>query len=231
MDMNDKIKQALKGTVSMLPLSIAVIPWGILAGSLAVDAGLFGFQAQAVSLFVFAGSVQLVGMALIKAGASLSLLLLTTFILTSRHLLYSVAMRENIAQLSLFKRLILGFLLTDELFAIVSHKKPHNFSFYYAFGAGFSFYLIWQLASFSGIYLGQNVPNLDQYGLDFAVVATFIAIVVPKIKKLSTLIAVISSLILSVFFSVWQIEGALIIASVIAMTLGFLSSILLKESK
>lgn len=220
-----------KGALAILPLSIAVIPWGILAGSLAVEAGLFDFQAQAVSLFVFAGSVQLVGMALVKAGASLSLLLLTTLFLTSRHLLYSATLRAHISQFSLSKRLVLGFLLTDELFAVVAHKKPEDFSFAFAFGAGFSFYLIWQTASFAGIYLGQSIPNLNQYGLDFAVVATFIAIVIPKIKKRSTLITVLASIIFSVWFSILNIEGSLIIASLIAMCLGFVSSVLLKEPR
>jgi len=225
----NNITEALKGALAMLPLSIAVLPWGVLAGSLAVEAGLLNFQAQAVSLFVFAGSVQLVGMALIKASASLSLLLLTTLFLTSRHLLYSVAMRPHISQLPLSKRIILGFLLTDELFAVVAHKKPENFSFYYAFGAGFSFYLMWQLASFGGIYLGQSIPNLDQYGLDFAVVATFIAIVVPQIKKISTLITVLASMVLSVVFHLVQVEGALVIASLISMALGYFVSHYLKE--
>jgi len=230
MSLSSNIILAVKGTLAMLPLSIAIIPWGILAGSLAVEAGLLGFQAQAVSLFIFAGSVQLVGMALIKAGASLSLLLLTTLFLTSRHLLYSASMRKHIAQLSLPKRLILGFLLTDELFAVVAHTKPNAFHFYYAFGAGFSFYLTWQLATLTGIYLGQSIPNLDQYGLDFAVVATFIAIVVPNIKKRSTFVTVISSVVFSVLFSVWQIEGSLIMASLLAMSLGYAASILLKET-
>jgi len=160
------------GAIIILPLSIAVVPWGILAGSLAVEAGLFNLQAQAVSAIVFAGSVQLVGMGLIKLGASLSTLLLTTLFLTSRHLLYSATMRTRISHMPLHRRLILGFLLTDELFAVCSHQTRREFNFWYAFGAGFSFYLIWQLASLTGILLGQNIPNLDQYGLDFAVAAT-----------------------------------------------------------
>ena len=219
----------LQGAVIILPLSIAVVPWGILAGSLAVEAGLFNLQAQAVSAIVFAGSVQLVGMGLIKLGAGLSTLLLTTLFLTSRHLLYSATMRTRISQMPLHRRLIRGFLLTDELFAVCSHQTRSEFNFWYAFGAGFSFYLIWQLASLTGILLGQSVPNLDQYGLDFAVAATFIAIVLPTIKKLSVLVTVILALLLSVWFSLAGIEGGIIFSSLIAMSIGYLISILRKE--
>ncbi len=219
-----------KGAVIILPLSIAVIPWGILAGSLAVEAGLFDLQAQAVSAIIFAGSVQLVGMGLIKAGASLTTLLVTTLFLTSRHLLYSATMRTRISHLPVHQRLILGFLLTDELFAVCSHQTRKQFNFWYAFGAGFSFYFIWQLASLSGILLGQNIPNLDQYGLDFAVAATFIAIVLPTIKKLSVLVTVVIALILSVVFSVLEIEGGIIYSSLIAMSIGYAVSIMRKEA-
>lgn len=222
-------KAALKGAIIIFPLSIAVIPWGILAGSLAVEAGLFDFQAQAVSAIVFAGSVQLVGMGLIKAGASLTTLLLTTLFLTSRHLLYSATMRSRISHLPLHQRLILGFLLTDELFAVCSHQTRREFNFWYAFGAGFSFYLIWQLASLSGILLGQSIPDLDQYGLDFAVAATFIAIVLPSIKKLSVLVTVILALVLSVIFSLLEINGGIIYSSLIAMCCGYAISIVRKE--
>ncbi len=218
-----------KGALIILPLSIAVIPWGILAGSLAVEAGLLDTQAQAVSALVFAGSVQLVGMGLIKAGASLATLLLTTLFLTSRHLLYSATLRTRISHLPIHQRLILGFLLTDELFAVCSHQTRKQFSFWYAFGAGFSFYIIWQLASLSGILLGQSIPNLDQYGLDFPVAATFIAIVLPTIKKLSVLVTVVIALFLSVTFSVLEIEGGIIYSSLIAMSFGYAVSMIRKE--
>ncbi len=219
----------LRGATIIFPLSLAVVPWGILAGSLAVEAGLFNLQAQAVSAIIFAGSVQLVGMGMIKLGAGLSTLLLTTLFLTSRHLLYSATMRTRIASMPLHKRLILGFLLTDELFAVCSHQTRKEFNFWFAFGAGFSFYLIWQIASLSGILLGQAIPNLDELGLDFAVAATFIAIVIPTVKKLSVLITVIMALVLSVFLSIQAVEGGIIIASLIAMSVGYLISILRKE--
>lgn len=216
-----RFSQFMQGMFIIMPLSIAVIPWGILAGSLAVDAGLFNLQAQAVSAIIFAGSIQLVGMAMVKAGASLSTLLLTTLILTSRHLLYSATLRSRISHLPLLQRLMLGFLLTDELFAVSSHTTRRQFQFWYAFGAGFSFYLMWQLASAGGIMLGQSIPDLNQYGLEFAVAATFIAIIIPTIKKISILVCVLSALLFSVLFSLLQLEAAILYASLLSMILGY----------
>ncbi|MEF1307840.1 AzlC family ABC transporter permease, partial [Vibrio owensii] len=69
----------LQGTIAMMPLSIAVLPWGLLAGSFAIDTGLHPLEGQALSAILFAGSAQLVAMGMIKAGAGLTTMLLTTF--------------------------------------------------------------------------------------------------------------------------------------------------------
>ncbi|MGL6313382.1 AzlC family ABC transporter permease [Vibrio sp. WXL103] len=211
------------GTVAMMPLSLAVVPWGFLAGSFAIDSGLMPLEGQAMSAILFAGSAQLVAMGMIKAGASLATMMVTIFFITSRHLLYSLTMRRHIAPLSLRWRITLGFLLTDELFALCGHQKPERFDPWYALGAGVSFYLIWNLATLVGIVVGGQIPDLQQYGLEFAVAATFISIVVPNIQTLSTLLAALSALISAVLFAYWQVESGLVLASLIGMTVGYVS--------
>lgn len=63
-------REFLRGTLAVMPLTLAVIPWGILAGSLALETGLSALESQAMSLFVFAGSAQLVALGMIKAGSA-----------------------------------------------------------------------------------------------------------------------------------------------------------------
>ncbi|CAM2925631.1 Inner membrane protein YgaZ [Vibrio mytili] len=210
-----------QGTIAMLPLSIAVLPWGLLAGSFAIDSGLSPIEGQALSAILFAGSAQLVAMGMIKAGAGLVTMLLTTFFITSRHFLYSVSMRGKISPLPLKWRLSLGFLLTDELFAIVGHHCDKQFNRWYALGAGLSFYLVWNLATLTGIVAGSLIPELNEIGLEFAVAATFIAIVVPTIKNLAVLTSVVVALITSVTLTYYQVEGSLMIASLVSMLSGY----------
>ncbi len=204
-----------------MPLSIAVIPWGILAGSFAIDSGLTVLEGQAFSLILFAGAAQLVAMGMIKVGATLGAIVLTVFFITSRHFLYSVAMRDKISPLPFKWRFVLGFLLTDELFAFCGNQTPKQFKPWYAFGAGFSFYLIWNFATFIGIAAGTAIPDLNDLGLEFAVAATFIGLVVPTIKNTSVLISVLVALVCSVFFAWKQVEGGLVIASILAMLSGY----------
>ncbi|WP_080371905.1 AzlC family ABC transporter permease, partial [Vibrio cholerae] len=148
-------------------------------------------------------------------------LLIATFFITSRHFLYSVSMRSKISPLPLRWRLTLGFLLTDELFAICGAQSDKQFNRWYALGAGLSFYLIWNLASLVGIVAGSYLPDLNQWGLEFAVAATFIAIVIPNIKSWPVLISVLTALVLSVLLTVMGIEGSLMFASIGAMLAGY----------
>ncbi|MFM2479984.1 AzlC family ABC transporter permease [Celerinatantimonas sp. YJH-8] len=217
----NKFKLFLQGALAVTPLSIAVIPWGLLAGSFAVGIGLDLFQSQALSAIVFAGSAQLIATGLIHAGSGLVTILLTTLFIASRHFLYGLAMRHKISPLSLGWRVSLGFLLTDELFAILGHQSVKTFNRWYALGAGLSFYLCWNLATFVGIVAGKFIPNLDSLGLDFAIAATFIAIVVPTIKNKAILMSVLVALVLSVVLQAFHIDGGLMIASLVAMFVGY----------
>lgn len=112
-------------------------------------------------------------------------------------------------------------LLTDELFAICGAQSDKQFNRWYALGAGLSFYLIWNLASLVGIVAGSYLPDLNQWGLEFAVAATFIAIVIPNIKSWPVLISVLTALVLSVLLTVMGIEGSLMFASIGAMFAGY----------
>ncbi len=222
----NRSKLFCQGAIAMVPLSIAVIPWGLLAGSFAIESGLTVLESQALSAILFAGSAQLVATGMFKAGATLATMLLAIFFITSRHLLYSVSMREKIKPLPLKWRLGLGFLLTDELFAICGQQSEKQFDRWYALGAGLSFYLCWNLATLAGIIAGTHIPAINELGLEFAVAATFIAIVVPNIKSSPVLVAVLVSLILSVWCYALQIESGLMIASVAGMVAGYLTETL-----
>ncbi|MDA0130085.1 AzlC family ABC transporter permease [Vibrio sp. MarTm2] len=219
-------KLFMQGTLAMVPLSIAVIPWGLLAGSFAIEAGLTMWESQALSAILFAGSAQLVATGMLKAGASLATMLLATFFITSRHLLYSVSMRSKVSPLPLKWRLALGFLLTDELFAICGQQSDKQFNRWYALGAGLSFYLCWNLATLVGIVAGSYIPAMNELGLEFAVAATFIAIVIPNVKNAPILIAVLVSLTLSVLCSYLNIESGLMIASIGGMLAGYVAETL-----
>jgi 4-azaleucine resistance transporter AzlC len=221
---SSKYSAIWRGALAISPLSIAVIPWGILAGSFAVEVGLTALESQAMSAIVFAGAAQLVALGMIKADIGIVGILLTTLLITSRHFLYSMALRRDISSLPTRWRLILGFLLTDELFAIVAtdNSQRHKFDRWYSLGAGLCFYISWNFATLLGVIAGKNIPNIEQWGLDFAIAATFIALIIPLIKNKSILISVLVSLVSSVSCVLLNIEAGLLISALLGMTCGTL---------
>ncbi|WP_448546577.1 AzlC family ABC transporter permease [Thalassotalea fusca] len=212
-----------QATLDVMPLALATVPWGILCGSMAIQIGLTALQAQLMSLLVFAGAAQLAALTLMGAGSALSSIYSSTFVISSRHLLYSAVFREHILKYRFSLRTLLAFLLTDEMFALTcAYLDKHKvFSAMYAFVTGLVFYLVWNIATFTGIYLGQQLPDLSEYGLEFAIAATFIAIVVPSIKSKATLCSVIISGGSALILTAIESEYTLVIATILGMVGGY----------
>ena len=203
------------GALHIIPLCLAVFPWGVLTGSMAVSQGFTPLQSIGLSVFLFAGAAQLVTISMVAAGSGFVAICLTILVITAQHLLYALILREHVSSLPLKKRLPVAFLLTDELFALSVGKKSYDFA--YLMGAGLCFYLAWIGFTLIGVVLAASVPNLADYHLDFSIVATFIAIVVPMIKRLSSLVGVVIALTLSLVLSSLAVPGAIVIAGLLGM--------------
>ena len=203
------------GALHIIPLCLAVFPWGVLTGSMAVSQGFTPLQSIGLSVFLFAGAGQLVTISMVAAGSGFVAICLTILVITAQHLLYALILREHVSSLPLKKRLPVAFLLTDELFALSVGKKSYDFA--YLMGAGLCFYLAWIGFTVIGVVLAASVPNLADYHLDFSIVATFIAIVVPMIKRLSSLVGVVIALMLSLVLSSLAVPGAIVIAGLLGM--------------
>lgn len=177
----------LQSVRDMLPLLVGAMPFGIIFGALAASAGLSAAQALGMSLLVFAGSAQFIVLSLLGAGAGAAVLLLTTLVVNLRHALYSATLQPFVRHLPARWRMLLAFWLTDEAFAVVQHRyakddnSPHKH--WYFFGAALAMYLNWQLCTLIGVLFGQSVPDLAAWGLDFAMLATFIGVVVPMLRN------------------------------------------------
>lgn len=182
-----RITEFTHGARDIVPMIVGAIPFGIIFGTLAAGAGLSAWQAIGMSLLVFAGSSQFIAITLLSGGAGTAVVLLTTFVVNLRHALYSATLQPFVRHLPTRWRMPLAFWLTDEAFAVVQHRyaekddSPHKH--WYFFGAALAMYLNWQLCTLVGVLFGQAVPNLAAWGLDFAMLATFIGIVVPMLRN------------------------------------------------
>lgn len=218
---SDNARRSLtrQAIVDTIPLSIAVIPWGILTGALAIEAGFSAIQAQLMSLIVFAGAAQLSAITLIAGGASFISIFASTVVISSRHLLYSITFRQHVEALPLRSRLLIGFLLTDEMFAVseAHSKRSTGFSEWFAIVSGLTFYFFWNLATLLGVMAGEYFAELDSYGLDFAIVATFIAMTFSELRRYPVLVAVLTSGLAAVLLKPILLDSYIVVAALVGM--------------
>ena len=124
---------------------------------------------------------------MVSAGATWPVIVLTTFVVNLRHLLYSTTLLQQVRHLPQRWRIPLAFWLTDETFAVAvrhyAEPSPIIYKHWYYLGSALIMYFNWQLCTMIGIFFGRVVPGLEEWGLDFAMSATFIGIVVPYLKN------------------------------------------------
>ena len=183
------IREFFRGAKDTIPMMIGAMPFGIVFGALAIsgERGLTPAAALGMSLIVFAGSAQFIALGLIAQGVSLPFIIFTTFVVNLRHALYAISLAPFLRHLGQRWLAPLGFWLTDETYAVVIRRyhadghiaKGH----WYYFGSALPFYLNWQACTFVGIVAGTQLGNAASWGLDFAMTATFIGIVVPLVKN------------------------------------------------
>lgn len=172
-----------EGVKDTFPLVVGAIPFGIIFGTLADTAGLSFGATMGMSMFVFAGASQFVAMSLVASGTAWPMIILTTFVVNLRHLLYSATMVPFYKKLNPVWKMVLAFGLTDETFAVAvsryNQKDSVRGKHYYNLGSMVFMYLNWNLCTFIGLTAGKTFPEISRWGLDFAMPATFIGIVIP----------------------------------------------------
>lgn len=166
--------------VKSLPVMAGYIVLGIGFGILFSDAGYGPLWALAMSLMVFAGSMQFVGVSLISGGASLLVTALTTLLVNARHIFYSLSMYD-LYKTAGKKKPLLIFTLTDETYSLLCDgsapegEDPHTWRLLVSlFNYGY-----WVLGSFLGGLLGQVIP-FDTTGIDFSMTALFVTVFVEQ---------------------------------------------------
>jgi len=153
---------------------------------------------------VFAGSAQFVATQLIAVGTPIGLLLLTTFVVNLRHLLYSASLAPYLRPLRPAWKGALAYLLTDEAYAVAithysqtsptlttppSPRDEPDHRHWFFLGAGLTLWTTWQASTAAGLYLGARIPSA--WHLEFALPLTFLALARPAVTDRATAITVL----------------------------------------
>lgn len=176
---------------------VGAVPFGLIFGTLAAQGLPSLLHGQMMSALVFAGSAQFIALGLIAGHTGLAVIWLTTFVVNLRHMLYAAALLPGVTALSLRWRIALGFLLTDETFAVMVARRqaaPDDPELrWYFLGSGLAMYVSWNTVTVIGLVFGSAFPQLQSLGLEYAIVATFVAIIVPQLNRLPHLAAAVAA--------------------------------------
>lgn len=212
--MKSKQDMIRHGFVIGLPIILGYLPVAITFGVVSSQSGLTLGQIAAMSLFVYAGASQFMGVNMMLVGAGAIEIIIATFVLNFRHFVMSFSFMNHLREYSLLQRLPLALTLTDETFAVASihseDAKQKNGMFFYA-TFFFLAYAVWVLGSILGGLLGEVLPERLSDSMGIALYALFIGLLIPSVKLewrvgMIAIVAILVNVLCSQFMSVgWSV--------------------------
>jgi 4-azaleucine resistance transporter AzlC len=216
--------QFIHGVKAILPILLAVAPFGMIYGALARQSGLSAAAAQSMSFIVFAGSSQFVTTQLVSQAIPGLVIVLTIFVVNLRHALYSASVAPYLQHLPARWKAGLAYLLTDEAYAVsILHYEKEGSAgnqHWFLFGAGLGLWTCWQLSTMAGILLGAVIPAGGS--LDFALPLTFIALIVPALKDRAGVAAALVAGVAGVIAFALPYKLGIITAALVGVAAGML---------
>ncbi|MED4602331.1 AzlC family ABC transporter permease [Paenibacillus validus] len=217
----------IQGVKDCIPTLLGYLSIGFAAGVVEKTAGLSLAEIALLSLLLYAGSAQFIFAGMITASYSVTAMIFTIFFVNLRHILLSAALSPYFRHLSPMKNIGIGSLLTDETFGVALTRAAgkERISERWMHGLNVTAYLNWFVANMAGAYFGQWITNPERYGLDFALPAMFIGLLVLQMASrgqiMKDVVVAISAIFIIVGMSMIS-SGSLgvIVATVLASTIG-----------
>jgi len=173
------LRAAFKASV---PVLLGYVTIGIAFGLLLVKSGQPWWLAAVMSCIVFAGAAQFMAVGLLAAGTSIAEIAVLTFVINARHMVYGLSLLDRYEGCRRFKAYLV-FALTDETYGILTTVPPPGDAdpeaFYACVSALDQSY--WVIGSTLGALAGGLIP-FDTKGVDFALTALFIVLLVEQVK-------------------------------------------------
>ena len=214
----------LQGLRGSLPFLLVVIPFGMVFGVVATEAGLTLAQTMGFTVGVFAGASQLAALQLMTENAPVLIVMATALAVNLRLAMYSAALAPYLGAAPVWQRALVAFLLVDQSYA-QAHAK-YEATPQMPVVARIAFYLgsvtliipLWCVASYLGAVLGDLIPA--GLPVDFAVPITFLAVIAPMLRSLAHVASAITSVLGVLVFAGLPFNLGLLVAAALAMMVG-----------
>ena len=214
------------GIRDVLPIIVAVFPFGGVFGALAIEQGLSLFEIGLASATIYAGASQYAMLDLLGKNVPAWSTVLTVFAINFRHVLYSASIGRRLVSFSPLQKVLAFFLLVDIQYAAAEKRTfthPLRPAYYFAYAA--VLYSSWMLSNFLGAAFGALIDNPAAFGLDFILPLYFTGMVAgfygrPNFLPIMVTSAAVSLLAYFTIGSPWHISiggvAGLIMAAVLS---------------
>ncbi len=152
-----------------LGIAVSVVAFGLVFGLAARHAGYSPIEAMAMSVICFAGASQFAAVGYVAAGLPWAPIVVLTFFLNARHMLYAASLAPRLRDVRLGYRAAMAHVLTDEAFALSAthfHRIGRVDLPGYWIAAVLGVFIPWNAATLAGVLLGGAIPDPSQFGLD-----------------------------------------------------------------
>lgn len=172
-----------KGIKNGIPISLGYLAVSFTLGIQARKVGINAFQAAVASFGLHASAGEYIAFTLFGANASLFVMVMMEIVANARYLLMSCALSQKIpADTPIWKRLIMGYFITDEIFG-VSIAISGKLNPYYTFGIVAVASPGWVIGTALGVLLGNALPVRIVSALSVGLYGMFIACIIPEGRK------------------------------------------------
>jgi len=222
----------IEGAKASIPICLGYVPLGIACGILCEKAGLSPFQIGIFSLFVYAGSGQFITASLLIAGASMSTIIFTTFILNLRHMLLSSSLAPYFTKSTHKFLMLFSHEITDESFAInLLRFKESSWNPNRAISLNLVSHITWIISTVLGGVSGSFF-NFDATIINFVLISMFICLLCLQFKgAIYVLCALISGAIAVSLSLVMNNALYIIIATLLSATACYFIERFINERK
>ena len=212
----------MAGMRAGIPAVLGFIPVGIAYAIMARQAGFSVTETIMMSVTVFAGASQMMAVGMYASGAGIAAIIFATFILNFRHLIMSTCIFSRMDRVGIGKKLIAGFGVTDESFAIFTTRKDGESSYSFFLSMTYTTYVSWVAGAVIGVVAANFMPEILSLSFGIALYAMFIGLIVPGIKgnlRLGLLVLLTAGLntVLSLFL---ESAHAVIISTLVGAFVG-----------
>ena len=212
-----KYKDFVDGIRLFVPIGAGYLPLGFACGIVCAEAGMSVMQIFLMSLLVYAGAGQYIAGGMIAAGASQLSIIITTFIVNSRHILYTSVLYPYISKWSFLKQSLFAAQITDEVFAMhSSFMSRNNVSTVTALTLNIFSHSSWVISNTIGGISASLIPDSSKFGLDFTLYALFIALILPRLVNTAQFAALITGGIAATAFALFDMVYIGVVAGAVA---------------